>query len=202
MPSGATGAAASDASSRNGTSATLARLSRRQGDLQTLRSPDDVQRDGRPHRTTTQLEVQRVHPIHGRIIHRNDHISTDDLHSAFRPFAISVPAEDCARYFDGSPSARFMATMGWVRAEARSLLGGFLLPGDRIRLHMVEREANPMLWQLLKRFGERAPAPMVVNTSFNLFGEPLVITPRDAVRSFFCSGIDALMIGNFLLTKA
>jgi carbamoyltransferase len=121
---------------------------------------------------------------------------------AFRPFAISVPAEDCACYFDGSPPARFMATMGWVRAEARSLLDGFLLPGDRIRLHVVEREANPMLWRLLKRFGERAPAPMAVNTSFNLFGEPLVITPRDAVRSFFCSGIDALMIGNFLLTKA
>jgi len=121
---------------------------------------------------------------------------------AFRPFAISVPAEDCARYFDGSPSARFMATMGWVRADARSLLGEFLLPGDCIRLHVVEREANPMLWRLLKRFGERATAPMVVNTSFNLFGEPLVITPRDAVRSFFCSGIDALMIGNFLLTKA
>ena len=60
-----------------------------------------------------------------------------------------------------------------------------MLPGDCIRLHVVEREANPTLWRLLKRFGERAPAPLLVNTSFNLFGEPLVITPRDAVRSFF-----------------
>ena len=95
-----------------------------------------------------------------------------------------------------------MATMGYVRGEARSLLEGFVLPGDCIRLHVVEREANPTLWRLLKRFGERAPAPLLVNTSFNLFGEPLVITPRDAVRSFFCSGIDALVIGNFSLSKS
>jgi carbamoyltransferase len=54
---------------------------------------------------------------------------------------------------------------------------------------------------LLKRFGEGAAAPLLVNTSFNLFGEPLVITPRDAVRSYFCSGADALVAGNFVLSK-
>jgi carbamoyltransferase len=53
----------------------------------------------------------------------------------------------------------------------------------------------------LKKFSERAPAPFLVNTSFNLFGEPLVISPRDAVRSFFCSGIDALVIHGFVLVK-
>ena len=42
---------------------------------------------------------------------------------------------------------------------------------------------------------------MLVNTSFNLFGEPLVVSPRDAVRSYFCSGVDALVIGNFSLAK-
>lgn len=121
---------------------------------------------------------------------------------AFRPFAISVPEEDCAQYFDCSPAGRFLATVGWVRPAGRSLLEGLLLPGDRVRLHVVEHRANPLLWRLLKRFGERAPAPLLVNTSFNLFGEPLVISPRDAVRSFFCSGIDALVMGNFSLTKA
>jgi carbamoyltransferase len=43
---------------------------------------------------------------------------------------------------------------------------------------------------------------MLVNTSFNLFGEPLVVSPRDAVRSYFCSGVDALVIGNFSLAKS
>src|SRR5712664_1978584 len=56
-------------------------------------------------------------------------------------------------------------------------------------------------WNLLKKSSERAPAPFLVNTSFNLFGEPLVISPRDAIRSFFCSGIDALVIHGFVLVK-
>ena len=65
----------------------------------------------------------------------------------------------------------------------------------------MERTANPLLWQLLLSFGERSPAQMLVNTSFNLCGEQLVLTPRDAVRSYFCPGIDALVIGSFLLQK-
>ena len=120
---------------------------------------------------------------------------------AFRPFAISVLAERAAEYFDYSPPARFMATLGIAKPEAAGLLEGFLLPGGRVRLHVVERAANPLLWRLLERFGQFAPAPMLVNTSFNLFGEPLVVSPRDAVRSYFCSGVDALMIGNFSLAK-
>jgi carbamoyltransferase len=54
---------------------------------------------------------------------------------------------------------------------------------------------------VLSDSGQNAPAPMLVNTSFNLFGEPLVVTPRDAVRSDFCSGADALIAGNFLLEE-
>jgi carbamoyltransferase len=120
---------------------------------------------------------------------------------AFRPFAISVLAERAAEYFDYSPSARFMATLGTAKPEAARLLEGFLLPGGRVRLHVVERAANPLLWRLLERFGQFASAPMLVNTSFNLFGEPLVVSPRDAVRSYFCSGVDALVIGSFSLAK-
>jgi carbamoyltransferase len=66
---------------------------------------------------------------------------------------------------------------------------------------VVARDDNPLFWRLLKRAGEKGPAPILVNASFNLFGEPLVITPRDAVRSYFCSGVDALMAGSFLLSK-
>jgi carbamoyltransferase len=119
----------------------------------------------------------------------------------FRPFAISILAERAADYFDYFPSARFMATLGIAKPEAARLLEGFLLPGGRVRLHVVERAANPLLWRLLERFGQFAPAPILVNTSFNLFGEPLVVSPRDAVRSYFCSGVDALVIGSFSLAK-
>jgi carbamoyltransferase len=121
---------------------------------------------------------------------------------AFRPFAISVVSERAAEFFDYTRSAHFMATLGFAKPEAARLLEGFLLPGGRVRLHVVERAANSPLWRLLDRFGKFAAAPMLVNTSFNLFGEPLVVSPRDAVRSYFCSGIDALIIGNFSLAKS
>jgi carbamoyltransferase len=121
---------------------------------------------------------------------------------SFRPFAISVTAERAAEYFEYAPSARFMATLGTAKPEAARPLEGFLLSDGRVRLHVVERGANPLLWRLLDRFGQIASAPMLVNTSFNLFGEPLVVSPRDAVRSYFCSGVDALVIGNFSLAKS
>src|SRR5690242_8262260 len=95
-----------------------------------------------------------------------------------------------------------MNSLGWARPDANVLPEGFLLPGNLVRLHIVSKETNPQFWRLLKRFGEKAPAPILVNTSFNLFGEPLVVKPRDAVRSYFCSGIDALIIDNFVLSKA
>jgi carbamoyltransferase len=120
----------------------------------------------------------------------------------FRPFAISVPEEDCDQYFDCSHLCRFMNSLGWARDGSSVLPDGFLLPGGRVRIHVVERRSNPLFWRLLKRFGEQAPAPMLVNTSFNLFGDPLVVGPRDAIRSYFCSGIDALVIDKFVLSKA
>jgi carbamoyltransferase len=124
---------------------------------------------------------------------------------SFRPFALAIPEERCAEYFECSPNGRFLTTMAKANAAGRKLLAGlppgFLLPENLVRLHVVHEEDNPLFWKLLQRAGENAPAPILVNTSFNLFGEPLVVTPRDAVRSYFCSGADALVAGNFLLEK-
>jgi carbamoyltransferase len=95
--------------------------------------------------------------------------------------------------------------MATANDKGRKLLAdlpsGFLLPGNLVRLHVVRSADNPLFWKLLNDSGQNAPAPMLVNTSFNLFGEPLVVTPRDAIRSYFCSGADALIAGNFLLEK-
>ena len=122
----------------------------------------------------------------------------------YRPFALSIPEEDCQEYFECTANGRFMTTMATPTPKVRKLLepisSGFIVQ-DRVRLHIVARGDNPLIWKLLRRSGEKGPAPILVNASFNLFGEPLVITPRDAVRSYFCSGVDALMAGNFLLSK-
>jgi carbamoyltransferase len=124
---------------------------------------------------------------------------------SFRPFALAIPEEDCAEYFDCSANARFMTTMARAKEKALKLLSSptssFVSKEGLTRLQVVTFENNPVLWKLLKRMGEIGPAPILVNTSFNLFGEPLVITPRDAVRSYYCSGADALVMGSFQLTK-
>jgi carbamoyltransferase len=120
----------------------------------------------------------------------------------YRAFALCVREEDCSRYFDCSRAGRFMTTMGSVHQECRKILEQFVLPGNLVRLHVVEQGANPLLWRLLQRFGVNSPAPFLINTSFNLFSEPLVITPRDAIRSYFCSGTDALIAGDFVLLKS
>jgi hypothetical protein len=100
-----------------------------------------------------------------------------------------------------TPLCRFMNSLAKVRPEANLLPPGLQLPGGFVRLHIVERKANPLLWELLGLFGEHELAPILVNTSFNLPPEPPVVRPRDAIRTFFCSGIDAVFIDNFLLTK-
>jgi carbamoyltransferase len=118
----------------------------------------------------------------------------------FHPFALSVPAERAAEYFDASPNCRFMASLATLTRPVAGL-ERFAFHGNAMRVHTVDRNASPLFWKLLHKFGESAPAPVLVNTSFNLFGEPLVTDPRGAVRSFYCAGVDALALGPFLLVK-
>jgi carbamoyltransferase len=136
-----------------------------------------------------------------------DPYSTENLNAyikhrePFRKFAASVPAELASEYFDVGPNARFLATVGRVREAHRQRFESAILAGDLIRVHTVSQADNPLYWRLLHAAGKATGLPVLYNTSFNLFGEPLVCTPRDAVRSFYSSGIDAMFIGSFLLQK-
>ena len=136
-----------------------------------------------------------------------DPFSTENLNTyikhreGFRKFAASVPEELASQYFEVGPNARFLATVGRVRPEKRKQFEAAVLAGDLIRVHTVSRDDNPLYWKLLHAAGESTGLPVLYNTSFNLFGDPLVCTPRDAVRSFYSSGIDALFVGNFLIQK-
>ncbi|HTS28247.1 MAG TPA: carbamoyltransferase C-terminal domain-containing protein [Bryobacteraceae bacterium] len=136
-----------------------------------------------------------------------DPYSTENLNAfikhrePYRKFAASVPAELSAQYFDVGANARFLSTVGRVRPEHRDRFGAAILAGDQVRVHTVDRAENPLYWKLLHAAGESTGLPVLYNTSFNLFGEPLVCTPRDAVRSFYSSGIDAMFVGNFFLQK-
>lgn len=119
----------------------------------------------------------------------------------FHPFALSVTEEAASKFFEWTPNCRFLASVGRLKAGAIPELEPFTFGKREVRVHVVQRETNPRFWSLLNSFGEGAPAPVLVNTSFNLFGEPLVCEPREAIRSFFGSGIDALAMGSFLVAK-
>jgi carbamoyltransferase len=136
-----------------------------------------------------------------------DPYSTENLNvfikhrEPFRKFAASVPAELAGEYFDAGPNARNLATVGRVRAEHRKTFASAILGEDIVRVHTVGESDNPLYHRLLHAAGKATGLPVLYNTSFNLFGDPLVSTPRDAVRSFYSSGIDALFVGDFVIEK-
>jgi carbamoyltransferase len=140
-----------------------------------------------------------------------DPYSTENLNTfikhreRFRKFAASVPAELAEEYFEVGPNARNLATVGRVRPKHRKTFESAILGGeagrDLVRVHTVSEVSNPLFHRLLHEAGKATGLPVLYNTSFNLFGDSLVSTPRDAVRSFYSSGIDALFVGNFLLEK-
>ena len=106
-----------------------------------------------------------------------------------------------SEYFDAGPNARHLATVGRLRPKYRKTFESAILGEDIVRVHTVSEADNPLYHRLLHEAGKATGLPVLYNTSFNLFGDPLVSTPRDAVRSFYSSGIDAMFVGNFLLEK-
>jgi carbamoyltransferase len=119
----------------------------------------------------------------------------------FRPFSAAVPEEREGEFFEQSNLTPFLQGVSRVRAGKESLIPAAVFGNGQVRVQSVDRKTNPSFWKLLVKFGELTGVPVLLNTSFNLFGEPVVSTPREAVRGFYCSGIDCLAIGNFLVKK-
>jgi carbamoyltransferase len=116
-----------------------------------------------------------------------------------RSYSVSVCEEDAPRYFDGPPSSPFMEFEYRVKAQDALRL---LMPLNTTRLRVQTVGERPAPFRrLLKAFGSATGVPILVNTSFNGFHEPIVCTPRDAVRVFYGSGLDLAAIGNFILRK-
>ena len=94
-----------------------------------------------------------------------------------------------------------MVLTAQVRPEKRSIIPSVTHVDGSARPQTVERDVNPLYWRLIHQFGQRTGVPAVMNTSFNLRGEPIVSSPTDAIRTFFSSGMDALIIGSFVVEK-
>lgn len=119
----------------------------------------------------------------------------------FRPFSAAVIEERAEEFFEQSALSNFLQGVTRVREGKQSLIPAAVFGDGLARVHSVNRKTNLSFWKLLSKFGDTTGVPVLLNTSFNLFGEPVVSTPREAVRGFYCSGIDCLAIGNFLLKK-
>lgn len=131
-----------------------------------------------------------------------DKINAEVKHrEAYRPFAPSATVEGYREFFDIEVEAPFMLKVCDVKPDKRDLLPAITHVDGSARLHTVRPEINPRYHGLISRFGELSGVPVVLNTSFNIMGEPIVESPVQAVRCFYSTGLDALVIGDFVLYK-
>jgi carbamoyltransferase len=119
----------------------------------------------------------------------------------FRPFAPSILAEATSAWFDESHPSPFMTMAYAVRPEKRDKIPAPTHVDGTGRLQTVSREANPRYWGLIKAFEQQTGVPVVLNTSFN-DNEPIVCNPQEAIDCFQRTQMDALVLGDFLITRS
>ena len=119
----------------------------------------------------------------------------------FRPFAPAVLEERMTEYFEASQPSPFMLFVYHVVAAKRRVIPAVTHVDGTARVQTVRREDNPLLWEVITEFDHLTGVPVVLNTSFNVNGEPIVCTPVEAIRCFFGSGLDELAIGSYLVSK-
>lgn len=122
----------------------------------------------------------------------------------FRPFAPSVLEECADEWFElpaFSPSQRFMSFAFPVRESKRAQVPAILHVDGTSRLQRVSERLNPGYYSLISNFFELTGVPLILNTSFNTFDEPIVSSPYDAVRTFLRTGMDFLAMGNHIIRR-
>jgi len=126
------------------------------------------------------------------------------MREAFRPFAPAVSIEQVDRWFEVPPGTElpFMIATAMVRPQYRATLPAVTHVDGSARVQTVAREDNREFHQLLRAVGVLTGCEMVLNTSFNVKGQPIVNTPREAIETFLGTGIDGLFLGDFLVTRS
>jgi len=119
----------------------------------------------------------------------------------FRPVAPVVLEERAADWFVGAKRAPFMLFIFDVRPDKADRIPAVRHVDGTARIQTVNRDQHPLYYDLIAAFERRTGVPVLVNTSFNTRGEPMVNSPRDALESFWTSPLDALVIGPFLVRK-
>jgi carbamoyltransferase len=121
---------------------------------------------------------------------------------SFRPFGASVLEEDMPLYFEGrNATSPYMTVVYDVKSEHRNLLQPITHADGTCRIQTVNRKQNQLFYELLVEFKKITGHGILLNTSFNLIHEPIVSTPREAVASFYGSGLEVLIINSFIVRK-
>ncbi len=129
--------------------------------------------------------------LNDRVKHRED----------FRPFAPAAIKEEVENYFDIMQYDPFMLFICDVKENKKDLVPSITHSDGSARLQSVEKEVNPRYYNLIVEFGKLSGVPVIINTSFNVRGEPIVCTPSDAYKCFMGTGIDYLVMGKFVIDK-
>lgn len=119
----------------------------------------------------------------------------------FRPVAPVVLEEEAQHWFVNGGKSPFMLFVYDVAPDKADKIPAVRHIDGTARIQTINRQQHPLYYDLIKAFQQRTGVPVLVNTSFNTRGEPIVCTPRDAIESFWTSPLDALVIGSFLLLK-
>ncbi len=119
----------------------------------------------------------------------------------FRPFAPSCKKEAASKFFELDFPSPFMLFIVDVKEQAKGLLPAITHVDGTARVQCVAQEHEGRYWELLDEFEKLSGVPVVLNTSFNVMGEPIVDTPQDALRCFFSTGMDVLAVGDYIVYK-
>jgi carbamoyltransferase len=131
-----------------------------------------------------------------------DKINAEVKHrEAYRPFAPSSPAERKSECFDIEVNAPFMLKVCDVRPEKRAIIPAITHVDGSARLQTVHADTHPRYHRMINEFAKLSGVPVVLNTSFNIMGEPIVESPIHAIRCFFSTGLDVLVLGDYIVRK-
>lgn len=119
----------------------------------------------------------------------------------FRPFSPSILKEHSSEYFTLDTESPYMLLAPYVKHEKAEIVPAITHVDNTARVQTVDREINERYYDLIKAFQRLTGTPMLLNTSFNVAGEPIVETPEDAIQCFLSTDIDILGIDHFLLSK-
>lgn len=120
----------------------------------------------------------------------------------FRPFCPSLTYEKKDVYLKDNRDEFFMITSFDVTDEKREAIPAVVHVDGTVRPQMVQKETNPRYWELINEFGNLTGEYIVLNSSFNVMGEPIINHPKEAIKCFFDSGLDAIFLGNYYLIKS